>query len=68
MQLVTRKVGPVTFEHREDFSGDVKIRKGDAEVVVSLDSLRAVVAESVRYELAAHVAKMKPADLLRRIA
>lgn len=68
MQLVTRKIGAVTFEHREDFTGDVKIKKGDAEVTVSIDALRAVVAESVRYELAAHIQKMKPADLLRRIA
>lgn len=68
MQLVTRKTRAVTFEHREDFSGDVKIKKGDVEVSVAMEDLRVLVAESVRYELAAHIQKMKPADLLRRIA
>ena len=68
MQLVTRKTKAASFEHRDDFTGEVKIRKGDAEVSVSMDDLRVLVAESVRYELAAHIQKMKPADLLRRIA
>lgn len=68
MQLVTRKSKSAVFEHREDFSSDVKIKKGDVEVSVSMSDLRDLVAESVRYDLAAHVQKMKPADLLRRIA
>jgi hypothetical protein len=65
---VTRKVGAVTFEHHDEFKGEVTIRRGDASVSVPVEALRLLVAESVRFELAAHIAKMKPADLLRRIA
>jgi hypothetical protein len=65
---VTRKVGAVTFEHHDEFKGDVTIRRGDVTVSVPMESLRHLVAESVRFELATHIAKMKPADLLRRIA
>ena len=50
------------------FRGDVKITRGNANVTVTVESLRNIVAESVRHELAVHISKMKPADLLRRIA
>jgi hypothetical protein len=65
---IIRKVGHTTFEHSDEFKGAVVITKGDASVSVSMEDLRTMVAESVRFELANHVAKMKPADLLRRIA
>jgi hypothetical protein len=68
MQTISRKVGHVTFEHTDEFKGAVVISKGDASVTVNMEDLRTLVAESVRFELANHVAKMKPADLLRRIA
>jgi hypothetical protein len=58
----------VVFEHDDAFRGEVRIVRGDTCVTVSVESLRAFVAESVRYELAAHIARMKPADLLRRLA
>jgi hypothetical protein len=67
MHLVTRKTKAAVFEHRDDFTGEVKIRKGDVEVSVSMEDLRGLVAESVRYDLATHVQKMKSGDLLRRI-
>lgn len=66
--LTSRKVGHVTFHHDDEFKGEVTIEKGDARISISVEALRAFVAESVRFELATHVAKMKPADLLRRIA
>lgn len=62
------KIGHVIFDHHTEFRGEVEIRKGDNVVKVPMEALRALVAESVRYELAAHIQKMKPADLLRRIA
>lgn len=65
---ITRKVGPITFEHHDEFKGDVVIAKGGSSVTVPMEALRGLVAESVRFELAAHVQRMKPAELLRRIA
>ncbi len=61
--IISRKVGHATFHHDDEFKGEVTI-----DVSVSMESLRGLVAESIRYELANHIAKMKPADLLRRIA
>ena len=66
--MVARKVGHVTFHHDDEFKGEVTIEKGDMRLSVSMEALRSLVAESVRHDLASHVAKMKPADLLRRIA
>ncbi|MCU4119310.1 hypothetical protein [Variovorax sp. N23] len=66
--IISRKVGHATFHHDDEFKGEVTIEKGDLRVSVSMESLRGLVAESIRHELANHIAKMKPADLLRRIA
>jgi hypothetical protein len=67
--MIARKVGPhVTFQHDDEFKGEVTIEKGGVELSVSMEVLRLFVAESVRHDLASHIAKMKPADLLRRIA
>lgn len=66
--IISRKVGHVTFHHDDEFKGEVTIEKGGERMSVSMDALRGLVAESVRYDLASHVSKMKPADLLRRIA
>ncbi|CAE6862680.1 hypothetical protein R75461_08072 [Paraburkholderia nemoris] len=66
--ITQTKHGHVVFEHDDAFHGEVRIVKGELSVTVSIDALRALVAESVRYDLAARVARMKPADLLRRIA
>jgi hypothetical protein len=65
---VTRKVGHVTFEHDDEFKGEVTITRGDASLAVPMVALRAIVAESVRHELTATIQKMQPVDLLRRIA
>jgi hypothetical protein len=64
----TTKVGAVTFAHDDQFKGEVEITKGGLTLVVPIEALRRLVAESVRYELADHVSKMKPEALLRRIA
>lgn len=64
----TTKVGHVVFTHNDEFKGEVLIVKGEASVTVSMEALRTLVAESVRFELANHVQKMAPAALLRRIA
>ena len=68
MATLTTKSGQITFEHTEDYRGDVKIIRGDVSLTVTVEALRNLVAESVRHELAAHISKMKPGDLLRRIA
>ena len=67
MQTVT-KVGHVQFEHADDFRGEVTISRGDVRMAVPIEALRVLVAESVRFQLAAHIQAMKPVDLLRRIA
>jgi len=64
----TTKAGHVTFTHDDQFKGEVKIERGGQSIEVPIDALRKLVAESVRYELADHVQKMKPDALLRRIA
>jgi len=64
----TLKAGHVTFEHDDAFKGEVTISRGDQVMSVPIEALRKLVAESVRYELADHIAKMKPEALLRRIA
>lgn len=64
----TMKVGHVTFAHSDEFKGEVEITRGDGKVIVPMDALRTLVAESIRFQLADHVARMKPAELLRRIA
>ena len=66
-ELMKKKIGHVTFDHTESFRGEVEITKGDMSIIVPIESLRDFVAESVRYELADHVQKMKPSALLRRI-
>ena len=67
MQTQT-KVGHVTFAHSDEYRGEVEISKAGVTMVVSFEALRTLIAESVRHELAAHVQKMKPEALLRRIA
>jgi hypothetical protein len=65
---VTRKINHITFEHDDEFKGEVTITRGEATLAVPMVALRAIVAESVRHELTATIQKMQPADLLRRIA
>ena len=64
----TTKAGAVVFEHDDEFKGEVKITRSGVSLAVPMEALRLLVAESVRYDLAAHIIRMKPADLLRRIA
>ncbi|MEX3690811.1 hypothetical protein AB3X91_11800 [Paraburkholderia sp. BR14263] len=66
--LTQTKHGHVVFEHDDEFRGEVRIIKGDVTVKVSMDALRALVAESVRHDMTARVLKMKAADLLRGVA
>jgi hypothetical protein len=65
---VSRKVGHVTFEHDDEFKGEVTISRGEQSLAVPVEALRTIVAESVRVELAAQVQRMKPSELLRRMA
>lgn len=62
------KVGAVTFEHTEDFTGEVRLIKAGVELTVSVAALRAFVAESVRQELRNQLERMKPEQLLRKLA
>jgi hypothetical protein len=64
----TTKVGHVTFVHDDQFKGDVEISRGDRSVAVPVEALRKIVAEAVRVELLDNIVKMKPEQLLRRIA
>jgi hypothetical protein len=64
----TTKAGHVTFTHDDQFKGEVTIERSGQAIAVPMDALRKIVAESVRFELADHVQKMKPDALLRRIA
>lgn len=66
--LTTTKAGHVTFTHDDQFKGDVEIVRGELRIAVPMEALRKLVAESIRFELADHVARMKPEALLRRIA
>lgn len=66
--LTTTKVGHVVFTHDDQFKGEVEIVRGDARVSVPMEAIRRLAAESIRFDLADHVAKMKPEALLRRIA
>jgi hypothetical protein len=66
--LTTTKVGHVTFTHDDQFRGEVTIERGELKIAVPMEALRKLVAETVRFELADHVSKMKPEALLRRIA
>ena len=63
-----KKIGHVEFDYNEEFRGEVVVSKGTSSIRVPVEALRAFVAESVRVELASHIQRMKPADLLRRIA
>jgi hypothetical protein len=65
---ITTKVEHVTFVHTDDFKGEVEIRRGAATVTIPMSALRRIAAESVRAELLDTVQKMKPEQLLRRIA
>jgi hypothetical protein len=62
------KRGPVAIEHDEEFKKDVTITRGEISIAVPMELLRVLVAESIRRDLAAQVAAMKPVDLLRRLA
>ena len=64
----TMKAGHVTFVHDDQFKGEVEISRGSEKMSVPMEALRKLVAESIRFELADHVQKMKPDALLRRIA
>lgn len=62
------KSGMVVFTHNDAYKGEIEITKGGVTITVSMESLRKVVAESVRADLMASVLAMKPESLLRRIA
>ena len=66
--LTTTKVGHVTFTHDDMFKGDIEIAKGNVRLTIPMEAIRKLAAESVRQELLDHVTKMKPEQLLRRIA
>lgn len=67
--MITRKkVGHVAFEYNDDFKGEVMVTRGEISIAVPMEALRSLVAESVRFDLANHIQRMKPSDLLRRIA
>lgn len=62
----TTKVGHVTFDHSDEYAGEVTITKGTASVTVDMAALRRIVAESLRAELSRQVADAKPDALLKR--
>jgi hypothetical protein len=64
--LMQTRHGHVLFEHDAEFKGEGRITKGEVSVTVAMDALRALVAESLRHKLIAHIDRMKTAELLRR--
>lgn len=60
----TMKVGAVTFEHRDDFGGDVEIERAGMSVKVPMAALQALVAERVRAQMIADVQDLKPNEIL----
>lgn len=66
MQIST-KYGHVTFEHSDQYTGEVEIKKGNIAITVPMEALCKLVAEKTRHELLEHVQKMKPETLLRRL-
>jgi hypothetical protein len=66
MQLVTRKIGHLAFEHQDEFKGDVKITKGDVSMTVPMDAIRQLAALSEQHRFIEDIRGMKPEELLRR--
>jgi hypothetical protein len=67
MQMQTR-IGGVAFTHDDEYRRDVEISKGDVMIKVPMEALRQLVAESIRHETLASIAKAKPETFLKRIA
>lgn len=61
---IVRKVGAVTFEHTQDYSGEVDIERNGLSVKVPMAALQDLVAERVRVQLIADVQDMKPHEIL----
>ena len=66
--LTSTKVGHVVFTHDDEFKGEVTIARGELKIAIPIEAIRKLAAESVRFDLLDHVQKMKPEQLLRRIA
>lgn len=62
--MVIKKVGAVTFEHRHDFSGEVEIERGGMAVKVPMAALQDLVAERVRAQMIEDVQDLKPHEIL----
>lgn len=62
------KVGPVTFTHTENFSGEVEIRKGDVTLKVPMEALIRIVAEKVRASRIDALERAKPSELIAKLA
>ena len=65
---VKRKIGAAHFTYDDAFGGDVEITKGDTTIRLSVLSLQQFVAESIRSNEMERVRRMKPEELLRRLA
>ncbi len=64
---VTRKVEGTEFVHRDDFKGEVKIRRGGESVTVPVNALRVFVAETVRAQTIDRVQALKPIEIPDRL-
>lgn len=65
---VKRKIGAAFFAYDDGFGGDVEITKGDVTMRLTVLSLQQFVAESIRSNEMDRVRRMKPEELLRRLA
>lgn len=65
---VNRKIGAATFVHDDTFGGEVEITRGSQTIRLPIASLRLFVAESIRSDEMERVRRMKPEELLRRLA
>lgn len=66
--MAQTKVGNVVFEHNQDFTAEVDIRRGDQQIKIPFAALRAIVAESVRQDLTSQIERMPTDKLLKKLA
>lgn len=65
MQL---KVEKILFEHQQNFTGEVEIKRGDKVMKVPMEALVRIVAEKVRYDRIKALETAKPGDLVMKLA
>lgn len=63
--MAITKASGVTFEHSDDFKGEVRIVRNGVALSVPMAALRGLVAEAVRSDRIAELRDAKPEAVLR---